>query len=468
MWTHDRRRFLRTTLSVAAAAGLPPSRRLPRHELEDFADELVTASRIDALRGTVRRAAAGWSATDLLAGTFLAGVREVAPDPVGFKFHCVMVVPAAHDLSRLAAPEESLLPVLFNVSDFKRSQIEDAGQGDFRLGPPPDGPRPERPLQALTAALERFDLGAAEAALPAVVEGVDRDALFEELWRFGARDFHNLGHKIIFTLHVLRVWERCGDAVALPGLRSLVRGLLAGGGREPRLGSDENRELAAREPGKRVEPGESLLATLREADAAGARDLVHESRVEGVPAEWLWDELRRMAAEIHLRHPGLLAVHPLTTLSALASAAGRARRPETAELMLLTAASWSAEFRRTFESRGAGRDLRIDALEPVDDVPPDAFEEADGAKARGAALRAGASEGGTEAFLRAFRRRVGRKGDEHHYPKYVVALGEEVARARPEHRGALLAAGLSYVPAPGRPDSEVVRAFEAGELGSLR
>ena len=35
----------------------------------------------------------------LLASLFLAGIRNVSPQPPGFKFHCVFVINAAHQLS---------------------------------------------------------------------------------------------------------------------------------------------------------------------------------------------------------------------------------------------------------------------------------------------------------------------------------------------------------------------------------
>ena len=39
-----------------------------------------------------------WSYRDVLAGLQLAGVRNVQPRPVGFKFHCVMMSASAFDV----------------------------------------------------------------------------------------------------------------------------------------------------------------------------------------------------------------------------------------------------------------------------------------------------------------------------------------------------------------------------------
>ena len=38
----------------------------------------------------------GLSYKDLLAGLFLAGIRNIKPRPVGFQFHAVLVVNSAH------------------------------------------------------------------------------------------------------------------------------------------------------------------------------------------------------------------------------------------------------------------------------------------------------------------------------------------------------------------------------------
>jgi hypothetical protein len=62
----------------------------------------------------------GLSYRDLLAGLFLAGIRNVKPRPVGFKFHAVMVINSAHLLGQTAAVDERLLPMLWALDNFKK------------------------------------------------------------------------------------------------------------------------------------------------------------------------------------------------------------------------------------------------------------------------------------------------------------------------------------------------------------
>src|SRR5207248_3436439 len=70
---------------------------------------------------------------DLLAGLFLAGIRNIKPHPVGFKFHAVMVINSAHLLGQTAAVEDRLLPLLWALDTFKNSQAQDVKEGDWAL-----------------------------------------------------------------------------------------------------------------------------------------------------------------------------------------------------------------------------------------------------------------------------------------------------------------------------------------------
>ena len=70
---------------------------------------------------------------NFLASLFLAGIRDVNPQPPGFKFHCVLAIHSANQLSLDAAPEDRLLPLFWALDQFKKSQAENVKQGNFRL-----------------------------------------------------------------------------------------------------------------------------------------------------------------------------------------------------------------------------------------------------------------------------------------------------------------------------------------------
>ena len=48
----------------------------------------------------------GMTYRQFLAALFLAGIRNVSPQPPGFKFHCVFVIHSCNYLSRMGPPEE--------------------------------------------------------------------------------------------------------------------------------------------------------------------------------------------------------------------------------------------------------------------------------------------------------------------------------------------------------------------------
>ena len=81
-----------------------------------------------------------------LAGLFLAGIRSIKPRPVGFKFHAVMVIAAAHELAFDSPADERLLPFFWALDYFKACQAQDTREGDWSLAA-------VRPAAAATADL---------------------------------------------------------------------------------------------------------------------------------------------------------------------------------------------------------------------------------------------------------------------------------------------------------------------------
>jgi len=109
--------------------------------LEDTPRERV----LEEIAGRVKR---GLSYREVLAALFLAGVRNVQPRPVGFKFHAVLVVNSAH-LASLAAPDsDRWLPLFWAIDSFKSSQERDVREGDWTMGPVDEAAVGERPHRA--------------------------------------------------------------------------------------------------------------------------------------------------------------------------------------------------------------------------------------------------------------------------------------------------------------------------------
>ena len=168
-----------------------------------------------------------------LAALYLAGLRNVSPQPPGFKFHCVFVIHAAHQMSLDARVEDRLLPLFWALDNFKASQAQDVREGDFQLRPV-RGKLPSGDIawSEFHAAMNAWDEERADRAITALVRTSSAHQLIESLWQYGARDYRNIGHKAIFVANTWRTLQAIGWRHAEPALRSLVLGLLDFGPRE--------------------------------------------------------------------------------------------------------------------------------------------------------------------------------------------------------------------------------------------
>ena len=127
-----RRRFLQSASAIGLGAGLgdwaglkmiTPARAADlkvgpdavrfRPEIEPVVRWIEETPRERALEVAIGHLKGGLSYRDLLAALFLAGIRNVKPHPVGFKFHAVLVINSAHLLGQTAAENDRLLPLLW-------------------------------------------------------------------------------------------------------------------------------------------------------------------------------------------------------------------------------------------------------------------------------------------------------------------------------------------------------------------
>src|SRR5579864_4157476 len=109
----DRRNFLRTAAAGGTLLGLGDLSFLSRlsPEIEPLVRLLEDTPRERLLEEVAARIRRGLSYRDVVAALLLAGVRNVQPRPVGFKFHAVLVVNSAH-IASLASPDsDRWLPI---------------------------------------------------------------------------------------------------------------------------------------------------------------------------------------------------------------------------------------------------------------------------------------------------------------------------------------------------------------------
>jgi hypothetical protein len=485
-----RRTFLQASAALGLAAALPgrPVAARPleagavafRPEIEPVVRWIEETPRDRILETTVSALNGGLSYRDLLSGLFLAGIRNIQPRPVGFKFHAVLVVHSGHTLGQTAPVGDQLLPIFWALDNFKASQAQDVKEGDWSLSPAPKVvPGPERAATDFAEAMERWDSEAADTAVAGLVRGGSSAGVFEEIWKYAVRDQRNIGHKPIFAMQCARTLNEIGWEHAEPVLRSLVYGMLdlQGDRQAAPVGPYEsNRELArtlrADWTVGRNDPGaaKALLETFRQATPEGAAGAAAKAINEGVAPGSVWDAILLAGNEFLLSEPGIAPLHAVTAANALHYIYETSARDETRRLALLQAAGWLPLYRGRVKNASA---IHLDAIEPArpEGNPAEAtaaiFDEVGRDRKKAAALAVGYLQGGGHAddvFAMA-RRMIFHKGTDSHHYKYGAALWEEVRLATdPAWQRALTAAAMSYVPAASAPDSPLMkRAREAAD-----
>ena len=446
--------------------------------LEDTPRERV----LEEIGARIRR---GVSYREVLAALLLAGVRNIQPRPVGFKFHAVLVVNSAH-LASLAAPDpDRWLPILWAIDSFKASQAADVRAGDWSLGPVDESavPPAHKARRAFLDAMDAWDEAAADTAIVGLARSAGAHEIFEILARYGARDFREIGHKAIYVANSFRTLEVIGWHHAEPVLRSLAYALLDRDGAaenpaEADLPADrpywENQRLVTTirdewldgTPG--AEATSEMLRALRDASPQAASALAIELLNRGTAPQSLFDAFLEAAAELMMRSPGILSLHATTFTNAVHYAWQRCRSDRTRRLLLLQNAAFLPLF------RGSAREgVRIDTLEPLplERSGPASIEEmfAEVSRDRLAASRK------MLAFLRehpdpgpiadAARRLVFLKGTDSHDYKYSSAVLEEYARMGSPSRERFLAAAAFYFKGTADPDNALVQRSRAALAG---
>src|SRR5438445_13433482 len=185
----------------AAEAKLPPRLVQLHPEIEPLVKLLEDSPRDKVLEEVAARIRKGLSYQQILAALLLAGVRNIQPRPVGFKFHAVLVVNSAH-LASLASPDaDRWLPIFWALDYFKSSQAQDVKEGDWTMRAADESkiPAGETAKQAFIEAVENWDETAVDVAVSGLARSASAQEIFELFCRYCARDFRELGHKAIYT-----------------------------------------------------------------------------------------------------------------------------------------------------------------------------------------------------------------------------------------------------------------------------
>lgn len=510
MWSAPTRRGFLRTATATTAVGLSelgflhslrrvsadeavrsPNRVALEPDIEPLVRLLEETPRDTVIEKVAERVKGGLPYRDLLAALQLAGVRNIQPRPVGFKFHAVLVINSAH-LASLASPQQDRwLPLFWAIDEFKDSQAQDeraTGDDDWTLGAVDESavPPPHKAREVFRTAMDAWDVEAVDVAAVGLVRAAGAAEVFEQMCRYGARDFRDIGHKAIFVSNAHRTLATIGWRHAEPVIRSLAYALLEYRDDNPARSDQEadrpwrqnvSRASQFREDwiAGRVDAGAQaeLLAVFRDGTPDDAAAKVVEIVNGGCSPRVVWDAIYLAAGEMVIRRPGILALHSVTTTNALRFAFGNSAVDETRRMLLLQNASFLPMFRDEVKKRSdepvSGE--RLDVLEPTQAAPGAAGLEAIFAaipRDRMAAARQalGWLEAGGDAaeLVTVARRYVFSKGDDSHDYKLSSAVFEDYLDASPSVRNRYLAASLFLLRGAGQRDNRLVERIR-GALG---
>ena len=495
-----RRRFLKTSAITGAMAGLgdlgflsqlPPvagaesqlDPNVVRFDpgIEPVVRLLEDTPREQLLEKVAQRIKGGLSYREVLAALLLAGVRNIQPRPsVGFKFHAVLVVNSAH-LASLSSPDEHRwLPIFWALDEFKSAQAADVREGNWTMAPVKDSsvPAADKARQAFIDAMDSWDEGAADVAVAGLARTSNMDDVFELFYRFGARDFRDIGHKAIFVANSRRTLEAIGWQHAEPILRSLAYALQHHEGGNPFKGDapadqpwKQNRELATKLRADwtegRVDSAATteFLAVLREGSdrdaCAKAVDIVNR----GVSPQSIWDALFVGSGELLMRQPGIVALHAMTSSNALRYEFQATKSDDTRRMLFLQNVAFLPLFRGAMAGRGKVGDARLDKLEaaPLQSTGPESLGEilADISRNRSAAagkfLSYMKDHPEPKEFIDAARLLIFLKGTNAHDYKFSAAVLEDYLHVSPEWRARFLASSVFNLRGSGDAENRLVK-----------
>ena len=475
--------FLAQLQPVSAADAKLDPRIVRLHpEIEPLVRLLEDTPRDRVLEEVASKIKHGTTYREVLAAILLAGVRNIQPRPVGFKFHAVLVINSAHIASLSSPDTDRWLPIFWAIDQFKSSQARDVEEGNWTMAPIDEAavPPSHKAKQALIDALDNWDEAAADAAIVGFARTAGANEIFEILCRYGVRDYRELGHKEIYVTNSFRTLDAIGWHHAEPVLRSLVYAML------DRVGAKENpakADFPADRPFRRnlenlkqiragwldgkpdADATAELLQAIRSGSAVDTSELTVKLLNRGVAPQSIFDAIFDGAGELLMQAPGIASLHASTFSNAVHYAWQHAQSDETRRLLLLQNAAFLPLFRGNSKDRG----IRIDKLEPAspNDLGADPIESifADVSKDRMSASRKILTylkdKPDPKPLADAARRLIFLKGRDSHDYKFSSAVLEDCRHLAPPWRDRFLAASVFNLRGSGEKDNDLVQRTRA-------
>jgi hypothetical protein len=496
-----RRDFVKKTLQAGTLAGLsdyaflkglgPVSAREAKlspgmvqlhadiEPLVKLIEETDRAKLLEVVAGRLRQ---GLSYGQLLAGVLLAGVRGIQPRPVGFKFHAVLVINSAHLASLAAADSDRWLPLFWALDNFKQSQEQNRKEGNWAMRPVEESKLPPaaQARKYFQDSMDDWNVEGADVAVTTLVRTAGAGEISELFWRYGARDFRDIGHKAIYAANSWRTLQAIGWRHAEPVMRSLAYALLEHKGDNPaRRDAEEDRpwrENLSRAAKIRadwqigeLQPSATtdLLASFRTATPGEACDHMVKVLNNKVSPASIWDALFLYAGELIMRQPGIVGIHCVTSTNALHFAYQASGNDETRRMLMLQGAAFLCLFRKAMAGRGALReDLCIDTLDKaelkshgadaIDEIFADVSRDRLLAARKTLALLAEESPA-AQPLMTAGRRLIFNKGKDSHDYKFSSAALEDYYQATPAWRARYLATSMFNLKGAADADNKLIK-----------
>jgi hypothetical protein len=460
----------------AAETKLDPKFVQFRPEIEPLVHLIEQTPRERLLEEVGARIKRGATYREVLTALQLAGVRNIQPHPVGFKFHAVLVVNSAHLASQNSPDTDRWLPIFWALDQFKSSQARDVQEGDWTMSAVDESavPPADKARHMFTEAMDNWDEAKADAATAALARTATAQEIFDRFCRYGARDFRDIGHKAIFVANSWRTLQNIGWQHAEPVLRSLAYALLYHEGDNP-----AKRDADADAPGRHnlklaktlpagwqsarldADATKAFLKALREGSWEDGSKRAAELLTRGVSPQSLWDALFQSAVELLMRKPGIATLHAVTSTNALHYAFEHTDDDETRAFLLLQ----NAAFIPLFRGRAAAdKGILVDEFEPVSPkttgnaVVEEIFADASSDKLLAArkTLAWLTANGEAKPFIDAAQRLIYLKGTDSHDYKFSSAVLEDYFNVSPKIRDRYLAASVFWLKGSGAKDSSLI------------
>ena len=435
-------------------------------QIEPLVQLLENSSQDQVIDKVLMKIRSGTSYRELLTALFLAGIRNVQPRPaVGFKFHSVLVVHAAHQASVAALDSQRWMPLLWGIDYFKKAQATDVTEGDWTMAAVDESKLPSgsKALSDWSNAMEQWDVEAADVAAASASRILSSNQLLDVLAKYASRDFRSIGHKSIYVAGAFRLLGLIGWEHSEPVIRSLVYAALNHTGESNPASRDAEADRAGRRNWEHVKSLKEMLTSgrwkngnidsqatirlleaLRSATPNDASQAVITMLQDGVHPKSLYDGMFLMAAELVSQQPAIVPLHAVTTTNALHYLYQSVSNDELRLWLMLQSASFLAHFREAANLRGEMSSHKIDLLTSntnSEATTEDVFRliRNDGDQASTMTMNYLTNGGSVEEIIRRSRELVFLKGNDSHDYKFSSAMLEDFYHIDPRWRNQYLA-----------------------------